>query len=55
MGLIRWCNLRDSGRNLSFLLDGSFFQTTQHFRDAPDLGDAAARRERGLGIEDFAD
>src|SRR5437899_6933147 len=39
----------------SFLLDGSFFQTAEHFRDAPCLGDAAARRERWLRIEDFAD
>src|SRR5258707_9208459 len=39
----------------SFLLDGSFFQTAEHFRDAPCLGDAAARRERRLGVKDFAD
>src|SRR5258707_15226897 len=39
----------------SFLLDGSFFQTAEHFRDAPCLGNAAARRERRLRIEDFAD
>src|SRR5882762_11001127 len=39
----------------SFLLDGSFFQTAEHFRDAPCQGDAAARRERRLRIEDFAD
>src|ERR1700737_2965715 len=37
----------------SFLLDGSFLQTAKHFRDAPGLGDAAARRERWLRIEDF--
>jgi hypothetical protein len=39
----------------SFLLDGSFLQTAQRFRDAPGLGDAAARSERRLGVEDFAD
>jgi hypothetical protein len=37
------------------LLESSFFQTAQHFRDAPDLGDAPARRERWLRVKDFAD
>jgi hypothetical protein len=35
--------------------DGGFLQTTQHFGDAPGLGDAAARREWRLGVKDFAD
>src|SRR5260370_42395221 len=35
--------------------DGSFFQTAQHLRDAPGLGDAAARREWWLGVKDLAD
>src|SRR5271167_3575450 len=39
----------------SLLIQGSFFQTAQYFRDAPGLGDAAARCERRLGVEDFAD
>jgi hypothetical protein len=39
----------------SFLLDGSFFQTAEHFRDAPGLRDTTARGERRLGVKDFAD
>src|SRR3954470_4955490 len=30
-------------------------ENAEHFGDAPGLGDAAARRERRLGIEDLAD
>jgi hypothetical protein len=39
----------------SFLLHGSFFQTAQHFRNAPGLRDTTARGERRLGVKDFAD
>src|SRR5437764_223087 len=49
--LNHWFNLNQ----FLFPLYGSFFQTAQHFRDAPGLGDAAARRERRLGVKDFAD
>jgi hypothetical protein len=47
--------LADCRFEFLFPLDGSFFQTAQHFRDAPGLGDAAARREWWLGVKDFAD
>ena len=39
----------------SSLIRGGLHKAAQHFRDTPRLGDAAARRERWLRIEDFAD
>ena len=42
-------------RRKSFLILGSLHKAAQYFRDTPSLGDAAARGERWLGIEDFAD
>src|SRR5215208_244597 len=47
-----------SRRNLDYLtapLPRRLHQAAQHLGDAPGLGDAAARRERRVGVEDFAD